>query len=114
MSQWWDRLEVSHCKQTDCKGRAVHHILALWIVAGVAFVVLAPSLVASTGATTVTAGVATEAGFHFDTFLYILGFVLAVTLGATRRHESPIWCFIDSLGLPVVVAALIGLKGVTH
>jgi hypothetical protein len=114
MSDWWERVEVPHCSQADCKGRSVNHILAIWIVTLVACIVLAPRLIASTGATAIGGGVGTEAGFHFDTILYLLGLVLAITLGSTRKHESPIWCFVDSVGLPVVVALLVGLKGVTH
>jgi hypothetical protein len=33
MSKFWEKLEVPHCNRTNCKGRAVHPILALWIVA---------------------------------------------------------------------------------
>jgi hypothetical protein len=38
----------------------------------------------------------------------VIGFVwiISVLVGATRRHESTIWCVIDSLGIPGSLAAI--------
>jgi hypothetical protein len=35
-----------------------------------------------------------------------LAWLIAVIVGATRRHESTIWCVIDSLGIPGVLVSV--------
>jgi hypothetical protein len=113
MATFWSRLEVEHCENQGCGGRATHPWLAGVIVVLVASMVLGPSTLRSMGVEP-NATFATPMSFTYDTALYILGFSAAVLLGSTRRHESPIWCFVDSVGIPVLVAVLVGLKGVTH
>jgi hypothetical protein len=35
-----------------------------------------------------------------------LVWLIAVTVGATRRYESTIWCVVDSLGIPGVLVTI--------
>jgi len=87
--------------------------LAAFIVTIVATLILAKPTLESTGIL-LDSAFSTPFTIKFVTLSYVAGWVIAVVLGSTRKHESTMWCFIDAIGIPVAVAALVGLKGITH
>jgi hypothetical protein len=107
------QFEVPHCDRQYCKGRCVPPFLAAIIVTIVASVILAKPTLETTGIK-LDAAVSTPFTFTFDTLIYVAGWLIAIMLGSTRKHENTIWCFVDAIGIPVAVAALVGLKGLGH
>ena len=107
---WW---EVPSCGHGECRGRAVHPVVAAIMGGVAAWVVLLKPFFASLGVS-LTPGFSQPISSLYEPISYSLGFIIAVFLTATRRHENPLWCLVDSISIPVLVAFIVGLHGVAH
>jgi hypothetical protein len=55
----------------------------------------------------ITSAVTTGPHFTYLTFGLALVWLFSVIFGCAREHEAPWLCFLDSIGVPAVVTALV-------
>jgi len=94
------RCEVHNC-ESECVGRSTA-IIIIVLTATIAFL---SSFLKSVG---LQLSSEINFGFHitFLTIVVVCGWLLAIGVNAARRHDSVIWCLIDSIGFPAVLISI--------
>ena len=96
------------CSTVGCKSEC----LSSWLSGPLAVVVCTAALI---GPFATSLGLPMNASFKIpkdmsqipiSAVVVSLVWLIAVTVGATRRYESTIWCVVDSLGIPGVLVTI--------
>lgn len=86
---------------SDCIGASTAAVLVI----AAATIACVASFLSSAGVP-FTATIST--GFHltYVSLMIIVTWLVSIVLNITRKHESVIWCFIDSIGIPAILLSL--------
>jgi hypothetical protein len=106
-------VHVPHCHVSGCGAKCLSPVLAAILVVLVATGILAKPLLNS-GGVELSSVVAVPFTPTYAFGLYVVAWLLAVFLGSTRKHESTLWCVVDSAGIPATAAFLLGIGGFGH
>jgi hypothetical protein len=108
----WRALQWRRCDEIkSCPTAMVNPNVAVWLVMLVATGVLVVPFLESVGTKVGDFLFAMPTKFTITSGLYVIAWMMSVILGATRAHESPIWCMLDSAGIPAIAGiSILGLK----
>lgn len=102
---------VSRCKEGCCKVEAVDPWIAAILVVSAATASLASPFLKAAGISDMSGLVIYNGGDIIRELALGGSWILSVVLGVTRSHENALFCFVDSVGIPAILQAIISVAG---
>jgi hypothetical protein len=99
------KLRQTKCDVHGCCHNRLVRPWAILLVMITCTVSLGPAILTSVGLT-INSSIAANFKVTFLTIGLVFALFISIVLGSVREHENEWFCFLDSVGLPALVAAL--------
>jgi hypothetical protein len=99
------------CELANCRGEVINPKYVVWLVGPATMIALASPIWSALGLT--SSGISTPMKIPI-VLAYLALWLFSSLLGCIRRHESELWCVVDSFGIPGMLSAFFGIASLVQ